>query len=264
MSTPRARIRVGARMAALLLVVLHAWPGSARAADVLLLSAGAVEPGIKPAVATYEAATGDRVQITFAAAPQIEERLARGERFDVVIAPLAVIDAAQRSGRVGPERVAVGQVGIGAAVRADAPVIPGIADAESVKRELLGAEAVIYNRASTGRAVEGILRELGISGQVDARAERPVDGAGVMERLRRGHGREIGLGAITEILLFKDQGVRYVGPLPAPLQRFTVYAAALPIGAPQPDAARRLFAHLSSPATKATFAAVGVDPPPPR
>jgi molybdate transport system substrate-binding protein len=253
-----------ARRTALLLLATLAWHGAAHAAELALLSAGAVEPGIKPVVAAYEAASGDRVRITFAAAPQIEERLARGERFDVVIAPLAVLDAAQRAGRIGGERVGVGQVGIGVAIRADAPVVPGIADAEAVKRELLGAEAVIYNRASTGRAVEGILRELGIAAQVDGRAERPADGAAVMERLRRGHGREIGLGAITEILLFKDHGVRYVGPLPAPLQRFTVYAAALPAAAMQPDAARRLFAHLSSAASKASFAAAGVDPPPPR
>jgi molybdate transport system substrate-binding protein len=236
----------------------------ARAAELALLSAGAVEPGIKPVVAAYEAASGDRVRITFAAAPQIDARLARAEPFDVVIAPVAVLDAARQAQRVSADRVPVGQVGIGVAVRADAPVVPDIADAESLRRELLGAEAVIYNRASTGLALERILRELGIAAQVDARAERPVDGAGVMERLKRGHGREIGLGAITEILLYQGRGLRYVGPLPARLQRFTVYAASLPASATPSEAARRLLAHLASPASKATFAAAGVDPPPGR
>ena len=260
MSASRAWGRIAP---AFVLLAVQACPGSARADDLLLLSAGAVQPGVELVVASYQGATGDRVRITYAAAPQIEEWLARGERFDVVIAPVQVIDAAQRAGRVGPERFAVGQVGIGIAVRADAPVLPEISTAEVVRRELLGADAVIYNRASTGVAVQGILRELGIEGEVVARSERPLDGAGVMERLRTGHGREIGLGAITEILSFRDRGVRYVGPLPPPLQRFTVYAAALPVAAPQPDAARRLYAHIATAASRASFAAAGVDPPPP-
>jgi molybdate transport system substrate-binding protein len=235
----------------------------AAAADLALLSAGAVEPGIKQVVAAFQAASGDRVRITFAAAPQIAERLARGEAFDLVIAPLGVLNAAQQAGRIGADRVPIGQVGIGLAVRADAAAVPEIGDTDSLRRELAGAEAVIYNRASTGIAVEGILRELGISGQVEAHSERPADGAGVMERLASGHGREIGLGATTEILLYRDRGVRYVGPLPAPLQRFTVYAAAPTAGGAQPDAARRLLAHLSTPASLATFVAAGIAPPPP-
>jgi len=239
-------------------------PCVAQAAEPTLLSAGAVEPGIRLVVAAYEAETGDRVRITFAAAPQIADWLARGAAFDVVIAPVELLVAAQGAALVGGERVPIGQVGIGVAVRADAAVLPDIGDADALKRELLGADAVIYNRASTGRAVEDVLLQLDIAGPVNARAERPPDGAGVMERLRSGHGREIGLAAITEILLYKDSGVRYVGPLPAPLQRFTVYAAALPSAAAQPDAGRRLLAHLSTAASKATFAAAGVDPPPPR
>jgi len=259
MSARHAFARLAAAFA---LLAGHAWPGSAHADDLLLLSAGAVQPGVELVVASYQGATGDRVRIAYAAAPQLEEWLARGERFDVVIAPVQVIDAAQRAGRLAPERFPIGQVGIGIAVRADAPVLPEIGTTEAVRRELLGAEAVIYNRASTGLAVQGILRELGIEGEIVARSERPLDGAGVMERLRTGHGREIGLGAITEILLFRDRGVRYVGPLPPPLQRFTVYAAALPVAAAQSEAARRLYTHIATAASRASFAAAGVDPPP--
>jgi molybdate transport system substrate-binding protein len=252
----------GARFAAVAAAcVLCAAP--AAAADLALLSAGAVEPGVKQVVAAFEAASGDHVRIVFASAPQIAHHLAHGEAFEVVIAPLAVLNTAQQAGRVGADRVPIGQVGIGVAVRADAPAVPEIGDADALRRELLGAEAVVYNRASTGLAVEGILRELGISGQVEARSERPADGAGVMERLASGHGREIGLGATTEILLYRDRGVRYVGPLPASLQRFTLYAAALPASGAQTEAARRLLAHLSARASQATFVAAGLGPPPP-
>jgi molybdate transport system substrate-binding protein len=237
-------------------------PSAAPAADLALLSAGAVEPGIRPVVTAFEAATGNRVRITFSAAPEIVARIQRGEAYDVVIAPVGALEAFAQQRRVAPERVAVGQVGIGVAVRADSPTVPAVSDAESLKRDLLGADLVVYNRASTGIAFEGVLQQLGISGQVEARSERPADGAGVMERIRTGYGREIGVGAITEILLFRDRGVRYVGPLPPGLQRFTVYAAALPTNAPNAEAGRALLTHLANPTSKAAFAAAGVAPMP--
>ena len=121
---------------------------------------------------------------------------------------------------------------------------------------------MIFNRTSTGLVVEGVLRRLDVASQVDAKSQRPVDGASVMEQLRRGRGREIGFGAITEILLFRDRGIRYVGPLPPALQTFTSYAAALPASGSRGDAARQLLAHLAQPATRALLADAGVDPAP--
>ena len=53
-----------------------------------------------------------------------------------------------------------------------------------------------------------------------------ADGASVMRRLLAGTSpREFGFGAMTEIALFRDQGLKLVGPLPASLQNFTTYVA---------------------------------------
>ena len=52
------------------------------AQDVALLSAGAVEPGLRAALALYD----KKVSVTFNTAPQIRERIEKkGEKFDVVI-----------------------------------------------------------------------------------------------------------------------------------------------------------------------------------
>jgi hypothetical protein len=56
-----------------------------------------------------------------------------------------------------------------------------------------------------------------------------------MEHVRNGKGRDFAFGAITEILLYKDKGLRFVGPLPADVQNYTPYVAALtPQGNAQP------------------------------
>ena len=164
-------------LAALSLLASLAAPG-AGAAELKMLSAGAVEIGL-------------------------------------VIAPAAVLDALARAGAIGSARVPVGKVGIGVAIRAGATA-PDISSVETLKQELLSAESVVFNRASTGLYVETLLGKLGVADAVNAKATRYGDGASVMKHLLAGNKpREFGFAAITEIVLFKDQGLKLVGPLPA-------------------------------------------------
>ena len=96
---------------------------------------------------------------------------------------------------------------------------PEIGSVEALRRSLLGADSVAFNRASTGLYIEKLLVRLGIADAVNARATRHPDGASVMQHLlASGRPGEFGLGAITEIVLFKEQGLRLVGPLPADAQ----------------------------------------------
>jgi molybdate transport system substrate-binding protein len=56
---------------------------------------------------------------------------------------------------------------------------------------------------------------------------------------------ELGIHQISEILPVK--GAVLMGPLPAEIQNFTIYAAGLGAGAQHPAAARELIAYLSGP-----------------
>jgi len=235
----------------------------AQAAEIRVLSAGAVEPGLRVAIAHHEQASGDRVTVTLAAAPALRERSASREAaaaasYDLLIAPQAVLDAAAAAGVVRAQRALLGSVGIGVAVRPGAP-LPDIATADALKASLLNAESVIYNRASTGMLVERIVRDLGIADALATKTTREADGAAVMKHLLQGSGREVGLGAITEILLHKDQGLVYVGPLPAALQSKTIYAASVAAQALDVAAAERLWRYLGSAEGLAHFRAAGID-----
>jgi len=240
---------------------------SAQSAEIRMLSAGAVELGLAPVLDQFQRQSGHTVRVSFAAAPAIGPQIAADPGFDVVIAPPAVLDALAGRGTLGTERVVIGRVGIGIAVRANAAT-PDIANAETLTQELLSADAVVYNRASTGLYIEKLVRRLGIADRVDARAVRVGDGAAVMQRLLAGTApRELGFGAITEIVLFRDRGIRLVGPLPAALQNFTTYTAA-PVRhatraeAPRPDAAvSALLQYLERPPARSTFAEAGIDAP---
>lgn len=230
----------------------------ARSAEIRVLSAGAIEPGLQAAAAAYRKETGVEIRVAFATAPQLRKRIADGEVAEVVIAPPAVIEEFSRAGKVAELRAGVGRVGLGVAVRPDAPV-PDLSSTAALQRAVLEAESLVFNRASTGLYFENLLRKLGLYQQVQAKTVRYPDGASVMEHVLGGKGREIGFGPITEILLYRDKGLRLVGPLPAEVQNFTAYTAAPMSGAANAEAAGAFVRYLATPAAKAHFVAAGIE-----
>ncbi len=231
----------------------------AAATEVTILSAGAVEPGVAAVVEAFGKDTGNDVKIRFATAPAILQRVGAGEAADVVIAPPTVIEELAKSGRLdGAARVAVGRVGVGVVVRGDAAK-PDVASPEALKRVLLAADSVVYNKASTGLYLEKLFERLGVAAQVKAKETRYPDGAAVMEHVIHGKGNEIGFGAITEISLYRDKGAQFAGPLPGDAQNYTSYAAA-PTAAPaNRDGAAAFVKFLASPAARASLLAKGVE-----
>ncbi len=232
--------------------------GMASAAEITVLSGGAIEPGLKAVAASFQKETGHTVQITFNTAPQIAKRVAAGDTFDVIISPPAAIEDFAKASKVEGERVSVGRVGLGVAVRPGAPV-PDLSSVDAFKRSLSEADSLVFNRASTGIYLENLLRKLGVYGEVDAKTTRYADGASVMEHALKGKGKEIAFGAITEILLYKDKGLRFVGPIPAEIQNYTAYVAAPMAAASNAEGARSFVRYLGSPASKKLFAAAGIE-----
>jgi molybdate transport system substrate-binding protein len=231
----------------------------ALAAEVNVLSAGAIEPGLVAAADLFRAKSGHQVTIRFATAPAIRQRLGGGENPDVVLAPPAVLDELAKAGRVDAQaRVNVGRVGVGVAVRHGAPV-PDVSDADALKRAALEAESLVYNQASTGTYVERLFERLGLAEALKARTTRYPDGDAVMAHLLKGSGKEVGFGAITEIMLYADKGLRFVGPLPRDVQNYTSYAATVVPAAANPAAGREFVQFLQSAEAKAAFAAKGIE-----
>jgi molybdate transport system substrate-binding protein len=231
---------------------------AATASEITVLSGGAIEPGLHSAAAAFEKQTGHHVKITFNTTPQIVKRIAGGDKFDVVIAPLQNVDGFLKEGKVEGDRMNVGRVGLGVAVRPGAPT-PDISIVDGLKRSILEADSLVFNRASTGIYFENLLKKWGVYDQVESKTTRYADGASVMEHALKGKGREIAFGPITEILLYKDKGLRFVGPLPAEAQNYTSYIAAPMSGGSNTELARTFVQSLGSPAGKKLFVAAGIE-----
>src|ERR1035437_8623547 len=227
----------------------------ALAVEINVLSGQAVEPGLVVAVDTFRKQTGTNVKITFATAPEIRRRVEAGETTDVVIAPPAVLDDLAKSGKVdGTARVPVGRVGVGVVIRDGAPK-PDVSTTDALKRAVLDADSVIYNRASSGLFVEGLLQRLGLAEQIQAKTKRYA-GTDMVDPLIRGKGKEIGFMPVAEILHFRGRGLQLVGPLPADIQNYTSYAAE-PVS--KSEVARAFVRFLGSPVAKGIFVAAGIE-----
>jgi len=232
--------------------------GAAVAAELRVLSAGAVEPGLRAAAAAFKKQSGHDVNITFNTAPEIRKRIGAGDRFDVVIAPPAALDEFAGAGKIASDRVALGRVGLGVAVRPGAPV-PDISSSDALKRSVLAAESVVFNRASTGIYLENLLKKMGIYEQIESKTTRYPDAGAVMEHLLKGKGREIGFGPVTEILLHSGKGLKLVGPLPSDVQNYTSYSASPMTAAANAEIAKAFVRYLGSAESKALLVAAGVE-----
>ena len=231
---------------------------SAQAADITVISGGAIEPGLRAAAAAFEKQTGHKVKITFNTTPQMRKRVAAGDTFDVIIAPPAAVKDFTAAGKVETGGVDVGRVGSGVAVRPGAPV-PAIATVDDIKKTVLEAESIVFNTATTGLYFENLLKKWGIYEQVQGKAVRYTTGAEVMKHALKGKGREVAFGPITEILLEKEHGLILVGPFPPEIQNYTSYIAVPMSAGTQKNLAQELVKFLGGPAGKPLFVAAGIE-----
>lgn len=241
------------------LAVLAATVCAADAQTIDILSAGAVEPGILAAADAYKKQSGVEVRVRFATAPMILKQMSEGATADVVIAPPPVLDQLAKANSIdGTTRTSVGRVGVGVASRTGGPT-PDISSGEAVKKAVLAADSVVFNTASTGLYMDRLFERMGITADVKAKAKRYGNGDAVMEHLIKGKGHEFGFGAATEIVLYKDKGLRLIGPLPADVQNYTSYAATVHAAPSNAKGAADFLKFLALPATRKIFADRGVE-----
>jgi len=248
------------RLATLAAALALAAAGAASAAEIKVLTTGAYKPVVTELVEPFEKETGHRVVVENDTAGALVRRVEAGERFDVLVLTPGGLAELARKGHVSADRpVELAKVGIGVAVRAGAPR-PDISTADAFRQALLGARAVAMIDPAAGGSSGIYLARLfdrwGIADQIKAKAVL-VPGGLVATRVVSGEA-EIAIHQISEILAVKDAVL--VGPLPAEIQNFTVYAGSLAPRTAEAAAAGAFLKALSGPEAARVLAAKGMAP----
>lgn len=233
----------------------------ARAADLTVLSAGAITAVAKAVVADFERANGVTVVMRTDTSGGLTKRILAGEAFDVVLTSQAGIAELENAGKAAPgSAVKLAKVGIGLGIKDGAPM-PDIGSVEAFKATLLAAPSVAYvdpaSGGTSGIYLSNLFRTLGIA---DALAPKSVLVRGGFAAEAVADGRaSMALQQISEILGMHD--VTLVGPLPDSIQLYTTYTGAVSAGTAQGAAARAFLSTMASPAAKSVIAARGMTDP---
>jgi molybdate transport system substrate-binding protein len=221
-----------------------------------VLSAGAVQPGLTKVREAFRKVDDRDLSIDFATAPAIAKRIDAGELVDIVVTPVDLLDALAARARILTNRIPLGSIGVAVMVRTGTE-LPTIADILEFKRSLLTAHRIVYNQASTGIYLGRLFENLGIAAALETKTIRYPDFSAVREHIRNGYGNEIGFGATTVIIENADKGVTFVGPLPAEIQNYTTYAAALTANAR--NGAEAFLDYLATAAAKSILKSAGIE-----
>jgi molybdate transport system substrate-binding protein len=235
---------------------------TAEAAEVKILTAGAMKAVVLELVPQFEKETGHKAVVDNDTAGGLAKRVEGGEAFDLAVITPGVIGDLAKKGKVAADsRANVARVGVGVVVKEGAPV-PDIGSVDAFKRALLAAKSVAYidpaSGGSSGIYLSGLFDKLGIAADIKPKAKLKQGGY-VAELIANGEA-ELGLHQISEILPVK--GVKLVGPLPAEIQNYTTYAAGVGTEAKQPEAAHAMLKLLTGAAADGVLKARGMERPP--
>lgn len=240
--------------------MIMALPGAPSAAEVNVLTAGAMKAVVVELAASFEKATGHKITLSNDTAGGLQRKIEAGATFDVAIITPGVINGLITKGKMAEgSRIDLARVGIGVAVKEGAAK-PDISTVESFKKTLLAAKSVAYidpaSGGSSGIYFSGLLDRLGIADDIKPKAKLKAGGY-VAELVVSGEA-EIAVHQISEILPVK--GAVLVGPLPAEVQRVTVYSAGRSLQPVDAAATEAFIKHLESPAAAAVLKAKGMEP----
>jgi len=227
---------------------------------IRILSAGAPKTGVQMCVEAYSEKSGRPCDVEFATAPVIGERVSLGRAgAEIIVAPMPALEEFARAGWIIAQSVAaIGSVAAGVAVRCGAEA-PDLSTVETFRAALVGADGLVYNRASSGQTIATIIENLGIAAAVADKTVRVANGAAVMKYLAVDcRDKMFGFGQIPEIRRHEDLGIRLVGPLPDALGGVTTYGVGLVSAAADDGGAADLIASMTSPEGARIFEKNGI------
>ena len=236
--------------------------GPSGAADLKVISAGAVRGLIAQIIDDYSRQTGQKFDFTIGTTGQLRNIIASGQPADLLIVSAPLMAELEKTGKFLPDsRADLGRVGIGVAVR-DGTALPDVATPEAFTAALVAAKSVAYTNPAEGGTsgiyFAGLAERLGIGDAIKAKAILTKGGREAAVAVVDG-GAEMAIIFISEAVAVK--GIRLAGPLPGPLQDYSAYAAAIPASSTDPAAARAFIAALTSPAMAERWRSNGFEPP---
>lgn len=252
------RISSAACLAALVTISLGAATG-ARADEIRIISAAAMQTAFPEIARGFERASGHTLRVSYATIGGVTQRVSAGETPDVVIGSTLSMPGLVQSGKIDAgSQVTVCRTGVGVVVPSGTP-IPAIGSVDDFKRAVMAAQVVVYADPVRGGAagvhVGSVFKKLGVADRLQSQITLAAGGDVTEVTLKQGAGA-LGLTQISEIV--GKPGADFVGPLPQELQNETIFVAGTPAGVSPTPAVAAFLAFLKSPVAVTAIQARGM------
>ncbi|MFW7206694.1 substrate-binding domain-containing protein [Enterobacter sp. BNK-13] len=235
---------------------------NAFAQDVKVMISGGFKAALEKLAPEYEQRTGDKIVIipgpSMGNTPQaIPNRLARGEKADVVIMVGDALEKLEKASQTQPgSRTELADSPVGMVVKKGAKV-PDISSDGKLRETLLQASSIAYSDSASGRYVsQALFKKLGIEKEVAGKATK-VERIPVASEVAKGK-YTLGFQQVSELL--PVQGVTFVGKIPDNVQYITRFAGAVTRHAEHPEEGKALLTYLASPPSRAVITETGMLP----
>ena len=233
---------------------------TALAADIHVMTGGAPKEVLGVLTPEFEKQTGHKLHFTYIVISAMQQKLAAGEKPDMVLMPVPAIEARVKEGMFRADAWArLGIVSVGMIVREGAAK-PDISSLEAFKKTVLDAKSVVHsNPAATpsGAHLAKMWEQLGIADTMKPKLtfKNALDGGVAL--LAKGEA-EIGLYPMSEVI--SEKGVTVVGLIPKDVQLNTVYGAAVLAANAAPEPAAAFVKFLADPSHAKHWKDAGFEP----
>ncbi|HEX7385649.1 MAG TPA: substrate-binding domain-containing protein [Castellaniella sp.] len=199
-----------------------------------------------------------RVQIESVGGVKAEKRVLEDEPFDFVILASGAMERLAAAGKIDRDSL-VGVVSSSIAVATRLGLAaPDVHSEDSIRDAVRNARTVGYSTGPSGQYILRLLEKWGIPTGSDARQPQMVEarpGVPVGSLVASGE-VDIGFQQISELI--DVEGINLLGLLPDPIQKTTVFSAAIASSSHRQEATRAFLRFLVSPATEPAKKAHGM------
>lgn len=215
------------------LCAFHAQQAST--AEIKVIASPAGKDALLELAPAFEKATGHKVTFVWAGSGAAEKRVLDGEGADLIMIATENIDKLIAANKVeAGSNTPFVKTGVGIALKTGLAK-PDVSTPAALKKAVLDAKSVAYSQGPSGFHVAEVFKKLGLSDAVKDKLLITPSGVQIGEIVAKG---EIDLGFQQVSELIHLPGIQFLGPLPAELQHYRVFAFGLHASSASRDAAK--------------------------
>jgi molybdate transport system substrate-binding protein len=224
------------------------------------IAGGAPKPVFDKLGPVYEQRSGNKLNALYDTMSGIQGRLAKHDNLDVLLMPVAMLDALEKDGTIlSVGRAALANIGLGVGVKSGGK-LPDISTPDAFRRALVAALTVVHappTATPSGAQSDKVIKQLGIAEAMTGRVVHKAGLAGGVAMIANG---EADLGIFPKSEMVNVDGVTLVGSLPGDLQLNIMYGAGVVAASPVTAAATGFIQFLIDQESRKVWAACGFDP----